>query len=109
MLGGLQRTQRVFDVVPAALVVERTPHGGGDERTSPTLANAFIQIVHDLIIETYVQTHGHSLAHSFPRSRIYDASRATDAITFESWLPCQAIGERPGLSVTRCAPGIASA
>jgi hypothetical protein len=34
---------------------------------------------------------------------------AISAITFDSWLPCQAIGECPGLSVTSCAPGIAAA
>ena len=37
------------------------------------------------------------------------ASSATSAISRESWLPCHAIGERPGSSVTSRAPGIASA
>ena len=37
------------------------------------------------------------------------AAAATSAITRESWLPCQAIGERPGSSVIKRAPGMASA
>ena len=37
------------------------------------------------------------------------ARSAIAAITFESWLPCHAIGERPGSSVTSRAPGIAAA
>ena len=37
------------------------------------------------------------------------ASAATAAIIFDSWLPCQATGERPGSSGTSRAPGIAAA
>src|SRR5581483_9758951 len=33
----------------------------------------------------------------------------TSAITFESWLPCHATGERPGSSSTSLACGIAAA
>jgi hypothetical protein len=38
-----------------------------------------------------------------------NASSAKDAITFESWLPCHAVGERPGSSVINRAPGMACA
>ena len=34
---------------------------------------------------------------------------AQPAMTFDSWLPCQAIGEDPGSSESSSAPGIASA
>ncbi len=37
------------------------------------------------------------------------ASAATAAMIFDSWLPCQATGERPGSSSTSRAPGIAAA
>lgn len=63
MLDVSQSTRRAFDVIPAALIVERSPNGVGDERTSLTSAHASIEILHQLVFETYVQTHGHTLAH----------------------------------------------
>ncbi len=42
------------------------------------------------------------------RQRKPDAS-ATEAMICESWLPCQATGDRPGSSVTKRAPRMAAA
>ncbi len=59
-----QAPKRTFDVVPAPLVVQRASHRGCDERAAPTSSYAPIEIPHDLVIETNVQTHGHRLAHT---------------------------------------------
>jgi hypothetical protein len=44
-----------------------------------------------------------------PRRHRPRARAAVSAITFDSWLPCHAIGDRPGSSVISRAPGIAAA
>lgn len=54
MLDVSQSTDRAFDVVPAAVIVQRAPHGGGDERAPPTSAHALIEIPHDLVVEANV-------------------------------------------------------
>jgi hypothetical protein len=54
-----QPTDGIFDVAPAALVVERAAHGRGDEHTALTAPDARVEIADELVIEAYVQTHGH--------------------------------------------------
>jgi hypothetical protein len=53
-----------FDVFPAALVLERAAHGLGDERAALPPPDAPVEACHDVVVEAYVQSHGHKLAHS---------------------------------------------
>ena len=66
MLGVGQRPDSGIDVLPATLVVKRAPNGGGDERAAPTPADPVVERAHDLVVQAYVQTHGHKLTHSGP-------------------------------------------
>jgi len=58
MLRISENTKARFDVVPALLVVESTPHELGDECAPPTRANPAIEFSDELVVESYVQTHG---------------------------------------------------
>ncbi len=58
----------------------------------------------------FTQRFGCARVYLLAASRPHHAARAaTSAMTRESWLPCQATGERPGASSTSCAPGMAAA
>jgi hypothetical protein len=63
MLGVGERAYDVLDDLPATLVVKRALNRRGDERAALTPTHAAVESTHDLIVQTYVQTHGHTLAH----------------------------------------------
>ncbi len=56
-------SQASLDVFPAALVLERATDGVGDERTAMPRSDALIELPDQIIIQTYVYTHGHTIAH----------------------------------------------
>jgi len=64
MLGVGERTNRSFDVRPATLIVERPLDRGRDEHAALAFTDPGVQSVHDLVVQAYVQTHGHMLAHT---------------------------------------------
>src|ERR1019366_3301078 len=74
VLGVGQRADSGFDVVPATLVVERSPNRRRDERAALTPTNPAVESMHDFVVETYVQTHGHKLAHTVIRPTFYRLS-----------------------------------
>jgi hypothetical protein len=57
------RRERCLDVLPTALVVERTTERLGDVCAAPATADPAIELLDELVVEAYVQTHGHNLAH----------------------------------------------
>jgi len=59
-----ERADTGFDVLPAPLVVERATEGLGDEGAATTPSDALIELRDEIVIQAYVQTHGHNLAHS---------------------------------------------
>jgi hypothetical protein len=63
VLSSRERTQARLNVVPPALVFERTADCLTDEGAPPTSTHAPIQLLHELVVQAYVQTHGHSIAH----------------------------------------------
>src|SRR3954452_6266770 len=58
------RLEGGLDGRPAALVVERVADRLSDEGAAPSAADAAIGLGDEIVREAYVQTHGHSLAHS---------------------------------------------
>jgi len=60
----LQRAQRNLDLVPPPLILKRLPDGGCDEGAAATAPNACIEVRNQFVLEAYVQSHGHSLAHT---------------------------------------------
>jgi hypothetical protein len=63
MLGVGERSHGILDVLPAPLVVKRAPNRRGDERAALTPTHPAVESSHELVVQTYVQTHGHTLAH----------------------------------------------
>ena len=53
-----QATKSGFDVVPAPFVLEAPSNEFGDERAAPAWARPPIDLVHEIGIQRYVQTHG---------------------------------------------------
>ncbi len=64
MLGIGERAHCTFDVLPTTLIVERSSNRRSDERAPLTLTDPAVKSLDDLVIQAYVQTHGHTLAHS---------------------------------------------
>jgi hypothetical protein len=64
MLGPGQRADSAFDVFPTTLVIEGAPHRRLDERAALPLTDPTVERTHDVVVQAYVQTHGHTLAHS---------------------------------------------
>jgi len=61
-------TEPSLDVFASSPVVESSAQGVRDERAAASSPHAPVKLLHEVIIETYVQSHGHSLAHRpFPR------------------------------------------
>jgi hypothetical protein len=58
-----ERANTGFDVFPAALVVERAADGLADECAATSPPDAPVELLDDVVIEAYVQSHGHRLAH----------------------------------------------
>ncbi len=58
-----KRADTGFDVLPAALIVERTTDGLADERAATASPNTLVELLDEVVIEPYVQSHGHRLAH----------------------------------------------
>jgi hypothetical protein len=56
--------QPSFDVFPAPRIVECPAQGFGDECAATAPTDALVELLDDVVIETYVQTHGHRLTHS---------------------------------------------
>jgi hypothetical protein len=63
MLASGEDAQAGFDVLPATLVVERTTDGLADERAATSSPDALVELLYEVVIETYVQSHGHMLTH----------------------------------------------
>jgi len=53
-----------FDVFAAPCVVERAAQGVGDESAATASAHALVELFDELVIEAYVQSHGHNVAHT---------------------------------------------
>ena len=53
-----QAAERGFDVVPTPFVVKTAPDQLADERASPPPARAPVNLCHEVVGESYVQTHG---------------------------------------------------
>jgi hypothetical protein len=64
MLGVGECAHGSFDVLPATLIVERAPNRGSDEHAALTPAHPAVESTNYLVVQTYVQTHGHSIAHT---------------------------------------------
>lgn len=58
-----KRPEARFDVVPTALIVERLANRRRDERAASPAPDAAVELTHQIVVQRYVQTHGHSLAH----------------------------------------------
>lgn len=65
----LDPTQDSFDLIPPAVVLERSAHRLRDERAPTASAHPAIEACDQLVVEVYVQTHSHKLAHSYFHSR----------------------------------------
>lgn len=63
MLRAPERAECGFDLIPPLLVLEGLPNRCCDEGASLPAANPCIESVDQLILQTYVHTHGHNLAH----------------------------------------------
>ena len=64
MLGIGERAHGTFDLLPPTLVVEGASNRCRDERAPLTLTDSGVESIDDLVIQAYVQTHGHTLAHT---------------------------------------------
>ncbi len=64
MLSLRKRPKARFDVVPATLIVECLANRRRDESAASPAPYATVELTHQIVIQRYVQTHGHSLAHS---------------------------------------------
>ena len=53
-----------FDVLPAALILERSADRLADEHAPTSSADPLVELPHELVIQAYVQSHGHTLAHT---------------------------------------------
>jgi hypothetical protein len=59
-----ERAETRLYVFPATLVLERVADGLGDERATLARSDAPVELLDELIVKAYVQTHGHKLAHN---------------------------------------------
>ncbi len=58
------RSERGLDLIPATVVVQDAPHGFRDECAPLPAPDSAVQLGDERIIEGYVHSHGHTLAHS---------------------------------------------
>ena len=80
------------------LIVECASNGCGDELASRASANPGVQLSDELIIQAYVQTHGHRLAHGGQRDP--DSPIEAPCPELQSWsLSAQRIGKLLELGV----------
>jgi len=68
MLGIGERACGSFDVLPTTLIVERASNRCRDERAPLTLTDPAVESTDNLVIQAYVHTHGHTLAHTVIRA-----------------------------------------
>lgn len=54
-----------FDVFPALLVLEGLAHGLRDEHAATPPPDAPVEPLHEIAVQSNVQTHGHNLAHTW--------------------------------------------
>ena len=59
-----ERAEAGFDVLPATLVLECASHGLTDEHAPTAPADTPVELLDQIVIQAYVQSHGHKLAHS---------------------------------------------
>jgi hypothetical protein len=57
------RPERRFEQLPAVIVVQRPLNCTPDVRAAAASANPAVELSDDVVAESYVQTHGHNLAH----------------------------------------------
>lgn len=57
------RPDRRFDIVPPSLVVERAANQRRDERAAPPRSYPPVELRDDRVLNIYVHSHTHSLAH----------------------------------------------
>jgi hypothetical protein len=62
--GVLDLAERGLDVVPPTFVLEPAPDQLGDEGTALASPDALIELLHELVVERYVQTHVPRIAHN---------------------------------------------
>ena len=62
-----KRSQAGFDVIPAALFVERPPKCAADESATPSPSDALVQLLDEIVVQANVQTHGHKITHRISR------------------------------------------
>src|SRR5258708_26046280 len=55
-----------FDVLPAALVVESLANRLGDEGAAAATAHLAVEAGDEVVLERYVQSHGHTVTHRGP-------------------------------------------
>jgi hypothetical protein len=83
-----------FDVFPPAFILERVSNCLGYERASTSSADTPIELLHEVVVKAYVQTHGHNLAHSSPWSLFASSLRCRHLISSPQQIP-SACGEHP--------------
>jgi cytidylate kinase len=63
VLSSREAPEAGFDVLPALLVLKGLANGLGDEHAAAPSPDAPVESLHEIAVESYVQTHGHNLAH----------------------------------------------
>jgi len=99
-----ERSEPCFDVFPAPFVLERPANRLGYERAATPPADAPIELPDELVVERYVQTHGHNITHKRDRSRPNCSARAR-----QGRRGAKAAQTRPGLHRRRAIAGSAPA
>ncbi len=64
-----ERSEAGLDVFPAPLVVECAAQRFTDERAATSPADVSVELLDEVVIEAYVQSHGHKLAHNATHMR----------------------------------------
>jgi len=59
-----KRPEAGLDVFPSPLVVERAAQGLADEHAATPPADTLVELLDEAVIDAYVQSHGHKLAHN---------------------------------------------
>ena len=59
-------SERRLDLVPPVLVLQGPSNGLGDEAAPAPPAHSLVQFGDQLIVQAYVHTHGHTIAHRCP-------------------------------------------
>ena len=57
MAGVINRSQRLFDIIPPVFIVKATPDQRSDESAPTAGASPAIDIRYKIVLQLYVQTH----------------------------------------------------